>query len=255
MEMRHGYFLKGFTLIEVILGLVIISIALSGIISVFFSFREASINPIFEAKASMLADHVISRIYAVSYDENSDHNGSECRCGESSVGVSSDSLKLCPNVDCSKPSEFGPDTPNEKESTTPDGFNDVDDFDTNLLCSNGSNDVKNLCGGNLELCGNSTSKCIIQASFFTTAVFGDWIDSQKSVVELYDVAYKDFYVYIHVSQNSSVTTINGKDYLGILKSPILVNGVYPFAQIKTVDLAIVTPQGSIYKYRMLRGNY
>src|SRR5574344_781421 len=43
--------------------------------------------------------------------------------------------------------------------------------------------------------------------------------------ELYDVAYKDFYVYIHVSQ----------------KSPFLVNGVYPFAQIKTVDLAIVTP--------------
>lgn len=253
MEVKHKSKVRGFTLIEVVLGLTIISVAIAGVVSILFSFRQSTVDPIFEAKASMLADHVISRLYAVSYDENSDHNGSECRCGEISITGGNNSLKICHDKACTASGSFGPDVTAELNATSPDSFNDVDDYDTQALCEKGGSTIKDLCSTNSEFCTNN--KCVIAASFFTTAVFGDWVNDKQSTIEMYDAAYNDFYVYIHVSQNENITNIDGKQYVGILESPTPspVNSVY--AQMKIIDLAIVTPQGTIYKYRMLRGNF
>lgn len=239
MAITHQ-FKRGFTLIEMILGIVVMGIAISGVLSIMLSFVKTSTEPIFETKASILAEHVMNRIYRVSFDHNSDHYGGECRCDE----INQTSSFMCANQACTD--SIGVDIQLELNAQDPLPFNDVDDFDTQSFCENSTYGLSK-CKTSQTFC--PSGKCLIPADFFTTNTFQEWV---KSKHVLYDAIYKNFYVYIKVSRTNTV-----QDGLkGIVVAPNknkLNADVY--AQMKEIELSIISPDGKTYSYRFLRGNY
>ena len=106
---------SGFTLIEIIVGIVIMAIALVYLSSVLSPQARKSVSPVMEVKAAELAQTLMNEILAKSYDENSDHDGSRWRCGESLSGVT---IPACTTA-------IGP------EEGSRMLYDDVDDFDSN----------------------------------------------------------------------------------------------------------------------------
>ena len=58
---------RGFTLVELVIGIVVMGIAVAGITSVLFSFAVSSANPVFEVKSSLLAERVFREILSVTF--------------------------------------------------------------------------------------------------------------------------------------------------------------------------------------------
>ena len=112
---------RGFTLIEIIIGIVVLSIALTGILSLLISQVDAYRDPRIKEKSVQIAKRVVHEIQIRAYDEKSDIGGGIFRCSETVGGISR----------CS--AEYGTDDPGELMLDTLD---DVDDFDTAKLCQN-----------------------------------------------------------------------------------------------------------------------
>lgn len=99
---------KGFTLIEIIIGIVTLGIALSLLSTLIFPQAKRSVEPLIQMRAAELGIALMNEITSKSFDENSDHGGGIIRCGETSPPTCS--LVLGP------------------ESETRDEYNDVDDY-------------------------------------------------------------------------------------------------------------------------------
>ena len=110
---------RGFTLIEIIIGIVVLSIALTGGLSLLISQVDAYRDPLIKEKSVQIAKRVVHEIQIRAYDEKSDIGGGIFRCSETVGGISR----------CS--AEYGTDDPGELMLDTLD---DVDDFDTAKLC-------------------------------------------------------------------------------------------------------------------------
>jgi len=108
---------RGFTLIELIVGIVLLAVALTGILGLLINQAPQAVDPVQQVRAAQLAQRLSGEILQKSFDEQSDHNGGRYRCGEQVTGVT-----ISP---CS--SSYGPDGSGESEPYT---YNDVDDFDT-----------------------------------------------------------------------------------------------------------------------------
>lgn len=115
---------RGFTLIEIIIGIVVLSIALTGGLSLLISQVDAYRDPLIKEKSVQIAKRVVHEIQIRAYDEKSDIGGGIFRCSETVGGISLG--------DCSAEAEYGTD-PGELMLDTLD---DVDDFDTAKLCLN-----------------------------------------------------------------------------------------------------------------------
>lgn len=113
---------RGFTLIEIIIGIVVLSIALTGGLSLLISQVDAYRDPLIKEKSVQIAKRVVHEIQIRAYDEKSDIGGGIFRCSETVGGISLG--------DCSTEAEYGTD-PGELMLDTLD---DVDDFDTAKLC-------------------------------------------------------------------------------------------------------------------------
>lgn len=113
---------RGFTLIEIIIGIVVLSIALTGGLSLLISQVDAYRDPLIKEKSVQIAKRVVHEIQIRAYDEKSDIGGGIFRCSETVGGIS---LGYC-----SAKAEYGTD-PGELMLDTLD---DVDDFDTAKLC-------------------------------------------------------------------------------------------------------------------------
>jgi len=134
---------RGFTLIEIIIGIVVLSIALTGGLSLLISQVDAYRDPLIKEKSVQIAKRVVHEIQIRAYDEKSDIGGGIFRCSETVGGIS---LRDCSAKyqallaacevkgislrDCSAKAEYGTD-PGELMLDTLD---DVDDFDTAKLC-------------------------------------------------------------------------------------------------------------------------
>lgn len=105
---------KGLTLIESIVGIVILGFALSVLVSGVFTSSSTSHKAIYQAQAATLGHSVVTDILSRQFDENSDPNGGKYRCGEKN-----DSGIL---ISCS--TNLGKDGIETIAAT----FNDVDDF-------------------------------------------------------------------------------------------------------------------------------
>jgi len=108
---------QGFTLVELIMGIVILAIALSLLATLIFPKSAQSIQPLQQMRAAELAQSLMNEIKAQAYDQQSDHNGGIWRCGETMAG------QIIPA--CTTPSNYGPD-----QSETRINYNDVDDYDS-----------------------------------------------------------------------------------------------------------------------------
>jgi len=100
---------QGFTLVEIIIGIVTLGIALSLLSTLLFPQAKRSVEPLMQMRAAELGIALMNEITSKSFDENSDHSGGVVRCGE--LDAPPCSLVLGP--------ESG-----EARST----YNDVDDY-------------------------------------------------------------------------------------------------------------------------------
>ncbi|MBL4282839.1 type IV pilus modification PilV family protein [Vibrio fluvialis] len=118
--------IKGFTLVESIVAMVIIGLAMVVLISFLYPQVERSATPHYQTRAANLGQSLMSQILARGFDQNSDFDGGAIRCGEVST--------TCSSV-------LG----TEGESS-PAQFNDVDDY---IGC---------WYGDNASECGSETTK-------------------------------------------------------------------------------------------------
>lgn len=101
---------QGFTLIEIIVGIVTLGISLVLLSVIIFPQAQRSAEPILQARAATLGQALLDEIMGKSFDENSNRSGGQLRCDE--VGADA----------CTLPDNLGPD------GETRDNFNDVDDY-------------------------------------------------------------------------------------------------------------------------------
>lgn len=73
---------KGFTLVELVVGIVVLAIAMVGMNTMLISQSKDALEPVYRLRASQLGQSIMQDILARAYDQNSDHNGGYYRCGE-----------------------------------------------------------------------------------------------------------------------------------------------------------------------------
>lgn len=112
----HHMMSKGFTLIETIIGIVVLAVSLSVITTLINPMAERSAEQLHQIKAAELGQSMLNEIQNKAFDHNSDMAGGLIRCGELTV--------TCSTV-------IGLDS--ESRVT----FNDVDDYN-NLTYSSGN---------------------------------------------------------------------------------------------------------------------
>ena len=100
----------GFTLVELIVGIVALAIVLTLMTTFIFPQARNSVSPIYQVRAAELGNSLLGEVMGRGFDENSDFTGGTQRCGEQNYDL------------CTDPANFGPD------GETRDSFNDVDDY-------------------------------------------------------------------------------------------------------------------------------
>jgi len=104
---------KGFTLIETIVGMVVLAISFSILTTLIYPISQQSADQLHQVKAAELAQAMLNEIQNKAFDENSDRVGGLLRCGETDVPICSTNM--------------GPDTV-QTTTETRTTFNDVDDY-------------------------------------------------------------------------------------------------------------------------------
>jgi len=107
---------QGFTLIEMIIGIVVFSIAMVMVVSVILPRGEKSVDPIYQVRAAKLATTLLNEISSKAFDHNSNLSQGRFRCNENDddgnvVNVCTDANALGPEI-----------------GETAITFNDVDDY-------------------------------------------------------------------------------------------------------------------------------
>lgn len=100
---------KGFTLVEIVVGLVVLAIALVGISSTLFQQSRNSVDPVYQVRATELGQSLLTEILALDFDQ------------ANSQGSSAGSCNPVPPRQCS--TTLGAEEPSRED------WNDVDDFD------------------------------------------------------------------------------------------------------------------------------
>lgn len=114
----HAFKRNGFTLIELIIGIVMFAIALSIITALIAPQAQKSAEPIIALKAAKLGQSLMSEIQGKSFDEHSDRSPPFKRCGETTLGA-----ELCTATD-----DLGVDNLSTGQQETRTSYNDVDDY-------------------------------------------------------------------------------------------------------------------------------
>jgi MSHA pilin protein MshD len=77
---------KGFTLIELVIGIIVFAIALMMFTSLIVPQAKRSVDPIFQVRASELGQSLINEIASKSFDETSDRTGGAVLCDATCIG-------------------------------------------------------------------------------------------------------------------------------------------------------------------------
>jgi MSHA pilin protein MshD len=119
---------QGFTLIELIMGIVVLTFSLSIVSTLIAPAEEKSADNILQIKASELAQSLMSDITSRAFDDKSDMSGGRIRCGEPADGTN----------DCTAEADFGPELDEVGDRNL---FDDVDDFNGFNEQVNSTNDA------------------------------------------------------------------------------------------------------------------
>ena len=110
----------GFTLMELVVGMLVMSIAIVMMTSMLFPQSDRAAKTLHRVRSAELAHGILNEIWGKRFDQNTNANGGVPACG-SPLGLP-----------CSLETEFGPDGTETREQ-----FNDVDDYhglsETNLM--------------------------------------------------------------------------------------------------------------------------
>ncbi|CUS47451.1 MAG: MSH system minor pilin protein MshD [Idiomarinaceae bacterium HL-53] len=88
---------RGFTLIEIVVGIVILGIALTILSSFVFPQARTSVEPIFQTRAAELGTSLLDEIMGKSFNSASDRSGGDLRCDEAGVDPCTP-IPACPNT-------------------------------------------------------------------------------------------------------------------------------------------------------------
>lgn len=128
-------FQSGFTLIEVIVGMVVLSISMVIILSLIIPTEQQSVDQIHQIKASELGQSMLDEILGRAFDNNSDMVGSIWRCNET-VPIT--------QAFCTAENLFGPEDGNNGRVNDGEDnrnlFDDVDDYHEYSELTNSTND-------------------------------------------------------------------------------------------------------------------
>lgn len=117
---------RGFTLMEMVIGITAFAVALTLISSLILPQASRSVEPILQARAAQLGQSLLNEISGRAFDEHSGRAGGLLRCGEDADrpedGIQADEL-------CTQPAALGC----EEGGTNKDLYDDVDDY----LCLDG----------------------------------------------------------------------------------------------------------------------
>lgn len=114
----------GFTLIEIIIGIVALSISLSLVVQLIVPTEEHSADQIHQIKAAELGQSLIDEILAKAFDENSDMAGGRLRCDEDQ----DDSGTVEADEKCSDTLGYEVDEVDSNNIGDRNKFDDVDDY-------------------------------------------------------------------------------------------------------------------------------
>ncbi|MCP5078899.1 MAG: prepilin-type N-terminal cleavage/methylation domain-containing protein [Psychromonas sp.] len=110
---------RGFTLVELVVGIVVLAVAMMIMNTLLISQSKDALEPLYRLRASQLGQSIMQNVLSRAYDENSDHNGGLYRCGE--IWQPSNTVKNCSTT-------LGLDSGETADEHQ--NFNDVDDFIT-----------------------------------------------------------------------------------------------------------------------------
>ncbi|NRB22618.1 type II secretion system protein [Shewanella sp.] len=110
---------NGFTLIELVVGMVVLSIALVLLTSMLFPQADRAAETLHRVRSAELAHSLLNEIWSKRYDQHTNSNGGVPACG----AVARPALGLPAGEDCTLEQDFGPETGENRNS-----FNDVDDY-------------------------------------------------------------------------------------------------------------------------------
>ncbi|MFT4993406.1 MAG: MSHA pilin protein MshD [Paraglaciecola sp.] len=102
---------RGFTLIELVMGIVVFSVALALFSSLLVPQAIKSAEPIYQVRATELAQSLMNEITGKPFDENSSRDGRLSRCNEAGEPT------------CTASTELGPEAGESRAD-----YNDVDDY-------------------------------------------------------------------------------------------------------------------------------
>ena len=105
---------KGFTLVEVIIAIVVLSISLAIVSSLIMPTEKQSADNILQIKAAELGQSLLNDISSRAFDHQSDMSGGRIRCGEPNVLTNP----------CTPANDLGAEAGESNRSL----YNDVDDF-------------------------------------------------------------------------------------------------------------------------------
>lgn len=151
----------GFTLIELVIGIIVFSIALVLFTSLIVPQAIRSVDPIFQVRATELGQSLINEIASKSFDEESDRTGGSTLCSQTVAPL------------CTTSDDFGA----EEGFSNRENFNDVDDYD-GLSESDGG--IKNTLNEDVTI-GDAN---LYQG--FTAAVFVVYDDNMNGVDDALD---------------------------------------------------------------------
>jgi len=104
--------ISGFTLVEIIITIVFISIVMVGVLTAYTNTMKTSADPLQQIRAVELGQSYMDEIFSKRFDENTGQGGIP-RCGSSDAG----------SIVCTPSGSFGSDAGETRSS-----FDDVDDF-------------------------------------------------------------------------------------------------------------------------------
>lgn len=115
---RVQYHALGFTLIELVAGIIVFSIVVTVVALLVAPQATRSVQPIFQVRATELAQGLFNEITAKAFDENSDFSGGTIRCDE----LNSDFPIGFTAPNCTEPNDLGAEEANRAD------FDDIDDY-------------------------------------------------------------------------------------------------------------------------------
>ena len=137
---------RGFTLIEIVIGIVVLAVALTIVTGVFLPQANKMTTPMYQIKATALGKSIMNQVLIRYYDEVNARSNGAIRCGKEINGVT---------IACSS---LGLDV--GETSGNPNGFNDVDDY--HVYCN--SDAVDTLAAFTNEYPGYGLNICVANAA-------------------------------------------------------------------------------------------